>query len=34
MNQEEKQVLITRQIEKSHYMMTQAEEMMSLGHTD
>ena len=34
MNQEEKQVLITRQIEKSHYMMAQAAEMMSLGHTD
>ena len=34
MNQEEKQLLINRQVEKSHHMMDQAEEMMSLGHTD
>lgn len=34
MNQDEKQLLINRQVEKSHHMMDQAEEMMSLGHTD
>ena len=34
MKEEEKLLLIDRQVEKAHYMMAQAEEMMSLGHTD
>ena len=34
MKEEEKLLLIERQVEKAHYMMAQAEEMMSLGHTD
>lgn len=34
MKTDEKQLLINRQVEKAHYMLSQAEEMMSLGHTD
>lgn len=34
MKEEEKLILIDRQVEKAHSMMAQAEEMMSLGHTD
>ena len=34
MNQEEKQLLINRQVEKSHHFIRQSEEMMTLGHSD
>ena len=34
MKEEEKLLLIDRQVEKAHCMMAQAEEMMALGHTD
>lgn len=34
MIQEERQLLIKRQVEKAHHFINQADEMMSLGHTD
>ena len=34
MNQEEKQLLINRQVEKAHHFIRQSEEMMKLGHCD
>ena len=34
MNQGEKQLLINRQVEKSHHFIRQSEEMMTLGHSD
>lgn len=34
MNQEEKQLLINLQVEKSHHFIRQSEEMMTLGHSD
>ncbi|MBR6068631.1 MAG: HEPN domain-containing protein [Bacteroidales bacterium] len=34
MNQEEKDLLVVRQVEKAHHFLNQADEMMTLGHTD
>lgn len=34
MKQEERQLLIRRQVEKAHHFLLQADEMMTLGHTD